>query len=292
MTKRGKKKNVIGTRRVLVASEVPCAIVEQLNAYYFGQDQAVSKVDILERNVNRLNLSLHWETSSMQAHFDSMSLARVVAEIDIEISDFISGISARSNIDQWTWTENLWHVFITHIGEYSLKIERTIGSIGYRRRRLFVSKAMDCASDLVSDEEIYDSIRSWKLAEQQCAVKPESRRLLSLTVKPNIEIESVGNRPGEGMGRALVAAIASCYDEVMYGLVELDRAIGSQEPAVPLPAPKSVAQSNSEQSVGVAKPVGESGSAERPYGPKHTECLKSCPMHTTAWDDISDNDDR
>jgi hypothetical protein len=96
----------------------------------------------------------------MQAHFHGMPLDRIVAEIDIEISDFISGISDRSNIDQWTWTANLWHVFITHIGEYDSSMDRSIGCEDYHRRLLFVSKAMDCASDLVSDEEIYDSIRS------------------------------------------------------------------------------------------------------------------------------------
>ena len=62
----------------------------------------------------------------MRDHFSGMGLVHIVAEIDIEIGDFISGISARGNIDQWIWMENLWHVFITHIGEYNCNIERTI----------------------------------------------------------------------------------------------------------------------------------------------------------------------
>ena len=172
MGKNRKKKNVVGMSRVPATTEGPCAISMQLNAYYFGQERVPKVVNKFDLVCNRLDLSQHWETRSMQTHFSGMQLVLIVAELDAEISDFITGITARCNIDQWTWTENLWHVFITHIGEFNDDVGRVLGSEGYHRRRLFVSKAMDSASDLVSDEEIYDSIRSWNESKPLPAPAP------------------------------------------------------------------------------------------------------------------------
>jgi hypothetical protein len=71
------------------------------------------------------------------------------------------------------------------------------------------------------------------------------------------------------MGKALVSAIAECYDDAMHGAIRLTPAQDCQEPVSHPIIPKSV---------GELKSVGESESAEQPYQatPKPVEHLKSC----------------
>ena len=61
MGKNRKKKNATGTGRVLVAVEVPCTIVSQLKAYYFGQDRDPNIANNSKLVCNRVDLSQHWE---------------------------------------------------------------------------------------------------------------------------------------------------------------------------------------------------------------------------------------